>query len=48
MANQPRKDNPARAIRISDELWEKAKKRANEKGETVSEVVRRALERYVR
>lgn len=48
MPNQPRKDNPARAIRIPDELWEKAKKRAEEKGETVSEVVRRSLERYVR
>lgn len=48
MANQPRKENPARAIRVQDELWEAAKKRAAEKGETVSEVVRRALERYVR
>lgn len=48
MANQPRKDNPARAIRVPDDLWEKAKARAEEKGESVSEVVRRALERYVR
>lgn len=48
MPNQPRKDNPARAIRIPDALWEAAKKRAEEKGETVSEVVRRALERYAR
>ena len=48
MANQPRKDNPARAIRVEDELWEAAKKRADEKGETVSEAVRKFLERYVR
>ena len=48
MPNQPRKDNPARAIRIPEELWEKARKRADEKGETVSEAVRKFLERYVR
>lgn len=48
MANQPRKDNPARAIRVPDALWEKAKARAEEKGETVSEAVRKFLERYVR
>lgn len=46
--NQPRKDNPARAIRIPDDLWEKAKRRADEKGETVSEAVRKFLERYTR
>lgn len=48
MPNQPRKDNPARAIRIPDELWERAKIRADERGETVSEAVRKFLERYVR
>lgn len=48
MPNQPRKDNPARAIRVPDDLWKRARERAAEKGETVSEVVRRALERYTR
>lgn len=45
---RPRKITPARAIRVEDELWERAKKRAAEKGETVSEAVRKFLERYVR
>lgn len=48
MPNQPRDDNPARAVRIDDRLWQKAKDRAAEKGETVSDVIRRALERYTK
>jgi antitoxin component of RelBE/YafQ-DinJ toxin-antitoxin module len=37
-----------KAIRIPDKLWDAAIKRADEKGETVSEAVRKFLERYVR
>jgi predicted CopG family antitoxin len=37
-----------RAIRISDDLWAAALEKAKERDETVSDVVRRALERYVR
>lgn len=48
MPNKPRDDNPARGIRVPDALWTAAKRRAEEKGETVSEAVRRFLERYVR
>ena len=48
MPNKPRPENPARAVRIEDELWEAAKVRAAERGETVSDVIRRALQRYVR
>lgn len=48
MPNAPRKDNPARTIRVPDELWDRAKKRADERDETVSEAVRKFLERYVR
>ncbi len=48
MANQPREGVKPRSIKVSDELWDRAKERAAEKGETVSEVLRRALERYVR
>lgn len=48
MANQPRPGNPARAVRVEDELWEAAKKKAAERGESVSDVIRRALERYVK
>ena len=48
MPNQPRKDVRPRSIKVSDDLWAKAKARADEKGETVSEAVRKFLERYVR
>lgn len=48
MPNQPRADNPTRAIRVSDGLWHAAQEKAAERGETVSDVVRRALERYVK
>lgn len=48
MANQPRPGNPARAIRVEDALWKAAQAKATERGETVSDVVRRCLERYVR
>lgn len=48
MPDQPRAGNPARAVRVEDELWHAAQARAAERGETVSDVIRRALERYVR
>jgi hypothetical protein len=48
MANQPRPGNPARAVRVEDALWKAAQERAAERGETVSDVIRRALERYTR
>ena len=37
-----------RVLRVPAPLWEAAKRRADEKGETVSEAVRKFLERYVR
>lgn len=37
-----------RMIRVPESLWLAAKDRADEKGETVSEAVRKFLERYVR
>lgn len=48
MPNRPRDDNPARGIRVPDALWAAAKKRAAERDETVSEAVRKFLERYTR
>lgn len=48
MPNQPRADNPARSIRVEDELWRAAQAKAAEKGTTVSAVIREALERLVR
>ena len=40
-------DTP-RAIRIPDDLWDAALAKAAERGETVSEIVRKALERYIK
>lgn len=40
-------DTP-RAIRVPDDLWQAALAAADKRGETVSDVVRRALQRYVR
>jgi antitoxin component of RelBE/YafQ-DinJ toxin-antitoxin module len=44
----PKEPMRTRPIRVSDDLWARAKKRADEKGETVSEAVRKFLERYAR
>lgn len=39
---------PPRSIRIPDDLWSATKAKAAERGETVTDVVVRALERYVK
>jgi phosphoribosyl 1,2-cyclic phosphodiesterase len=46
MPNRPR--TPIRGIRVPDELWAAAQQVAADKGETVSDEVRRSLERYVK
>lgn len=43
MANQPRVDNPARAVRVEDWLWEAAGRAAYHEGTTRGEVMRHAL-----
>lgn len=48
VANQPRPGNEPRAVRVDQALWDAAKVKAEGKGETVSDVIRRALERYVK
>ena len=48
MPNKPRAENPARPIRVEDELWQASKDAASKNGETVSEVVRKALRAYVK
>jgi len=45
MRTEPMK---SRVIRIPDVLWAKARARADERNETVSEAVRKFLERYTR
>ncbi len=37
-----------RNVRIPDALWDAAKANAEKRGESVSDVIRRALERYVK
>jgi len=46
MPNAPK--TPGRNVRVPDELWHAAQAKADERGESVSDVVRRALEKYVR
>lgn len=48
MPNKPREGVRPRSIKVHDDLWIKAKARADEKGESLSEAIRRFLERYVR
>jgi hypothetical protein len=43
MANQPRADNPHRAVRVEDALWEAAKLAADAEGTTRGDVMRQAL-----
>lgn len=38
---------PLRNVRVADDLWHAAMTKAVERGETLSDVIRRALERYV-
>lgn len=45
MPNAPK--TPSRNVRVSDNLWQAAQVKAAQNGETVSGVVRRALERYI-
>jgi len=39
-------NTPLRAIRVPADVWEPAQERAAEKGETMTDVVRRALIEY--
>jgi hypothetical protein len=44
----PSPGTPRRSIRIADALWEATVAKAEQRGETVADVIRKALERYVR
>jgi hypothetical protein len=44
--NQPK--TPIHSLRVPDELWDKAKARAKERDETLSDAIRKFLERYTR
>jgi hypothetical protein len=44
--NQPR--TPKRTVRVPDDLWQAVKEKAKDQNETVTEVIIRALKRYLR
>lgn len=44
--NQPA--TPTHSVRVPEDLWQAALRVAHDRGETVADVIRRALERYVR
>lgn len=48
MTGAKRPGTTARSVRIEDDLWRAALERAAERGESVSDVIRRALRRYVK
>jgi len=43
--NQPK--TPQRTVRVPDAVWDQAKRIAEARGETLSDVIRAALERYI-
>lgn len=46
MPNAPK--TPSRNIRITNELWLSAQAKAAKEGKSISEIVRSALEKYVK
>lgn len=46
MPNAPK--TPSRNVRVPDDLWNDAMSKALDRGESLSEVIRRALEKYVK
>lgn len=48
VSNVPKEPMKNRVIRVSDSVWEAAKTRADERNESVSDAVRKFLERYAR
>ena len=48
MPNKPRPENPARPVRVDDDLWARVKARAARDAVSASEVVREAIRHYLR
>jgi predicted HicB family RNase H-like nuclease len=46
MPNAPK--TPSRNVRVPDDLWHAAMSKALDRGESLSDVIRRALENYVK
>ena len=47
MPNQPKPDNRPHMIRVPNDLWQQAKARSEQRGETISDAIRAFLRRYV-
>lgn len=43
----PRPPRRPRSVKVEDDLWDAAKRKADERGDVLSEVIREALKRYV-
>ena len=43
----PRLPRPRRSIRVEDDLWDAAMRKAEERGDVLSEEIRAFLKRYV-
>ena len=48
MPNQPKQGTRVRGVRLDDDLWAALQAEADANNESVSDVVRRALEAYLR
>lgn len=48
MPNQPREGTSTHTFREDDTVWAAAQQKAAARGETVADVIRRALRRYIR
>ena len=44
----PRPPRRPRSVKVEDDLWEAAKAKAEERGDVLSEEIRKFLQRYVR
>lgn len=44
----PRHPMPLRSVRVSDAVWQAAQAKADDLGDNLSEVIRKALERYAK
>lgn len=48
MANQPRENNPHRSVRVDDDLWRAAQRKAKKLGIPVAAPIRDALRAFIR
>ena len=44
--DQPK--TPHRSVRVPDEIWDEVRRKASDRGETITDVILRALKQYLR